>query len=462
MPTVGTLNIQVKGTADGPGGINGVLANVRSKLGSFAQTLGRGLAGGAAIGTGLFVAFERIADHIDDIAKQSARLGLTTEQFTRLGYAGKQTGVSVETMASGIGTLNRSLIKAAQGSDKQKDALKALGLSAHGLLALPMEERMSALAGGFANLTSGADKSAAAVALFGGSGDEMIGVLQGGSEAFNKLLVDAETFGAVISQDTAVRMERFQDALDNVKSALFSVAVEVADKLSPYLIVLAEDFANLAATSNNSAQGIGAAFQPVVTFFTGVGRIVSGVVGVVNALQAAFLGFLGLVAKAASMMPLLSAQTKELFATLADEDFRRAAERWEKATSRLSAAVFEGEFKFQDIMPKGMSDYLSNLHGRAEQVRIETSKAAQEIRRQRREQQVNPPELGFDKTKIKDSPAIAAVERGTTEAVSQIAEIVSKDRAIDWAKKQFDEQKKAVEQLRQLNKGKVVLAAAPL
>lgn len=460
MATVGTLNVQVTGSADGPQGLLTVLQRARAGINAFGAAIGKGLLAGGGIAAGLFAGFNRISQSITEIANESAALGLTTEQFTRLKFAAERAGLDMAAMSGAVSNLHRSLIQAGQGEDRAVKALGALNLNAQQLLQLPVEERFSMIAEALSKVGSSADRTDIAMNLFGKSAGDLVGLLAQGGEAFNATLAEADKFGAVLSQDTAVRMQMFQEALHNLAAPFKNIIALVADKMSPFMIALAENLASVAATANASGGGMLRAFRPVIAVLNFVGQVVGGLVGAFNLLQGGIAAIVGLAAKLASHLPGLSAATKQFFQEVATEESRVAKEKFETGARRLTEA-FKGEFKFSELLPEAANEFLK----RADAIKTDSARRAEEIRGERLRSQLAPSVLAVEdakEKKAKKRPAIEALERGSVEAQKKIASVLSQDQDLPIQKAQLAEQKKMVQALEKLPENARFLAFAPL
>lgn len=447
MPTVGVLNVAIKGTTKplekSIGRVTGLFRGLGGLIGRLGPLLGGLSAAGALAG------FERMTSSLDQLAKTSSALGLTTEQLSALRFAADRSGISAKSLEASVQRFSRRLAEATAGSGEARKALQLLGLDANQLIQLPMEDRLAKIASAMQSVQNGSDRIAVAFQLFGREGVNMTNLLAGGEDAFRGLLKEADRFGAVISQETAVKAERFQDAMTNLKAVSKALFVEVADRVSPVMIALAEQFAAWAATASKSGSGISRAMKPVKAVLKTIGNIVVGVVGAFNLLQAGIAKVVAVAAKLAAKLPGLSDATRAFFKTLAEEENRAAGELFQKGMQRVQDAL-QGSGEITDVLPQTVNDFLVTV----DKVAADARRTAERIRAERLEDQQTAGRLGeLSDTKAKRQPrdlAIAALERGSVEAVGKIAEIFGAERRRDIEDKQLRAQEKTAMEVAKL------------
>jgi phage-related protein len=94
---------------------------------------------------------------------------------------------------------------------------------------------MGEIADKFAAMPDGAEKTAMAVDLFGKAGTDMILMLNGGSQAINGLMLEAEKFGQVVTQEAGQSAAKFNENLDRLKGTFGTLAGVIATAALPHL-----------------------------------------------------------------------------------------------------------------------------------------------------------------------------------------------------------------------------------
>jgi hypothetical protein len=235
---------------------------------------------GSAVGAfGLLI--KNSIDVADEISKASQKIGIGTEELSRLRYAADLAGVSFEGLQGGIGILSRNMFNAASGGKEMAANFARLGIevkNADGSLR-SSSDVLGDLAERFSKMPDGAQKTAEAMLVLGRSGVQMIPLLNGGRDALTEAMEEADKFGIVIDEVTGQRAEAFNDSLAKLQGAVGNLATQVAADALPVLLDFTNwlinnsqtirDWANEAITSTaNLTRGIyelGAAMSDVKT-----------------------------------------------------------------------------------------------------------------------------------------------------------------------------------------------------
>ena len=208
----------------------------------------------------------------DEISKSAVKIGISTEELSRLRYAADLSGLSFEQLQKGLPILNRNMAGIGGESKKVAEAFARMGIetrNADGTLKSSTEV-LKAMADVFAQMPDGAEKSALAMAVLGKSGADMIPLLNGGAAELAKLTEEADRFGIVIDTETGRKAEEFNDNLDRLKGAFSAVGTRLAAELLPHLV----DFTNwLIKNQGEIVKSIG----DFGNFVSGVARMASSV-----------------------------------------------------------------------------------------------------------------------------------------------------------------------------------------
>ena len=204
-----------------------------SKLGGIAKS-----AGLAATGVGAAFAFmlKKTADGIDETGKLSRQLGMSVKALETFKHAAEIGGSSLDTLARASKQLSKNTLDfVVKGTGEAADSFKLLGLSASDLRPVMNDSvaLMSLIGDKFNEMPEGAVKTAAAYKLFGSRATEMINVLEGGSQAFNKFSEDAERFGLVLEEKQVKAVENANDELVRFGGVIRGIAKQMTAELFP-------------------------------------------------------------------------------------------------------------------------------------------------------------------------------------------------------------------------------------
>ncbi len=209
-------------------------------------------AAGVAIGT-ITLMVQRSRKIIDGNAKLADRLGGTVAGLQRQRHAAAEAGVSADRYNKALERLNIRLgALKTTGVSPASDALDVLGVALEELQGMPIEEKVKLLADAFEKLDSSIAKASAAQDLFGSNGQELVNLLQQGSEAIREAEAEAASLGLGLSRVDARKVEQMNDAWNRLKTAITAFSEEMTVALAPTLEVIFNLLAEMIAWVNNN------------------------------------------------------------------------------------------------------------------------------------------------------------------------------------------------------------------
>lgn len=241
----------------------------------------------------------------DSLAKTAARIGTTTDQLSKLQFAGELSGLSIEQTNMALQRFARRASEAANGTGEAQGALRELGLDARVLSRQPLSNAMIDLADAFSQVESGTDQLRLAFKLFDSEGAGMINMLNKGSEALVQMLSEAKMLGVVMSVQVSQNVERTADAFTKLQFLFRGVRDQIVGALAPALELLANNirlfFANLAASEGGIeswAKTVAASFLNGIAFvlegFTSatlaIQNFVNGLIDMINVVREDLMG----------------------------------------------------------------------------------------------------------------------------------------------------------------------------
>lgn len=247
--------------------------------------MGMGVAGpAAAIAVAVTAAQRAVREigegmqNVDRNAKLSDRLGVANEMMQRLGVAANASGADVETLAKAMLHMGREI-----GSGGK-----------------PLDKRLFDVADVIAQIKDPAQRSAAAVRIFGKSGDELHALLTVGSKGIKRSTDAIDRFGLAITRIEAARVEAANDAIGELSTVLGGLRNKIAVEVSPAiksfvdselksLLVLKNagagffgEFARAVGIKSTGSLdsviggGLSGAFNPIGTMFKGLEMLKGG------------------------------------------------------------------------------------------------------------------------------------------------------------------------------------------
>jgi hypothetical protein len=206
---------------------------------------GAAIAGSAIVG-GLTAIVKQSIDAGDSLNRLQMITGISAKSLTGIANEAELADVSMESLGKGLTKLNVSIAKAANGNADLAQKFKDLGINvrdANGNVK-PTDQVLKQLANRFADMPDGAQKAAAAVALFGKSGADLIPLLNDGAAAMEK-------FTYKVSDDFAARSDLFNDSVTTLGIKTKGFGLELTDALLPALQSVLNEFSNLFDTKND-------------------------------------------------------------------------------------------------------------------------------------------------------------------------------------------------------------------
>lgn len=184
------------------------------------------------------------AQSIDDVSKLSRKLGLTYAELAALSHAGNLAGVSMELIGKAAVKADVAFVRAAQGSTTAQEALAGLRLTVGGLQGMTAADRFLAISKAISNIPTPAERSAAAVKLFGKAGAELTPLFEEGAGAIQAAYLEAQKFGMALSNEQGVAVENMNDAWDRVRASIGGIVAQVTARLAPAVQGIADTFTN--------------------------------------------------------------------------------------------------------------------------------------------------------------------------------------------------------------------------
>jgi len=194
-----------------------------------------GTLGALVVGGGAISLFTRQLQRLDDVAKTASKLGVTTEELTRLQFAGEQTGVAITTTNMAIQRMTRRVAEAAKGTGEAKGALKELGLDAVALNKMGPAKAFAEIADAMQAVENQGDRVRLSMKLFDSEGVALVNTLAGGSDALKEYADTSDRLGNTATPAAAAAAERLTSAVNRMKVSIGGIAVTFADTFGPSL-----------------------------------------------------------------------------------------------------------------------------------------------------------------------------------------------------------------------------------
>lgn len=178
--------------------------------------------GTALIGVGFASFIKGSIDAADATSKNATKIGITTEEYTKLAYAAKLADVAEGELQAGLNKFAVTLEKASQGAKAQREALQRLGVTNF--------TDFNAALNQAADTIQKLGQSSKSIALlrdaFGRGGAGFANLFREGSAGLKQAGDEAERFGLVLSTKAGRAAEDFNDNLTRLQESFRGIGVQ--------------------------------------------------------------------------------------------------------------------------------------------------------------------------------------------------------------------------------------------
>jgi hypothetical protein len=210
----------------GGAGLSGGLANIGASVAGLVNPFTVGLAAVAAFGTGASAVASGLLDledRVETLGNTADKLGVSFEFIQTLEEAGNRSGVSIESVSSAFGKLQKTLAGADEESKAATEALGKLGISFTDLENLSPAEQIRLIGEQLQGIDDPAKRTAAAMQIFGKSGADLLPFFRQLTPAAD----DIQRFGAALNDVDRARIDSFGDGIDALGVAARALGQEV-------------------------------------------------------------------------------------------------------------------------------------------------------------------------------------------------------------------------------------------
>ena len=199
----------------------------------------------AAFGSMISSAIEYTGS-LKDMSTQTGASALALDQFRTIGATSE---TAIDSVTGAMGKLSKNMINGSADSKGAGVALQALGLDFNTIKAMKPEDQMLAIAGSLNQFSDGADKSAAAQALFGKEGAKLLPFLKdlgASAEEVTAKLTDQEK---ALRDTQAAMADAFGDNLTTIRHEADGWKRDLADGMTPALFTASQAFLDVSRES---------------------------------------------------------------------------------------------------------------------------------------------------------------------------------------------------------------------
>jgi hypothetical protein len=282
----------------GGAGLSGGLTNIGASVAGLVNPFTAGLAAVAAFGAGASAAASGLLDledRVEKLGNTADKLGVSFEFIQTLEEAGNRSGVSIESVSSAFGKLQKTLAGADEESRAATEALGRLGISFTDLENLSPEEQIRLVGEQLQDIEDPAKRTAAAMQIFGKSGADLLPFFANLGPAAD----DIERLGGSLTAIDRSRIDDFGAGID----ALGVASSRLGELLLLPFVGLGEGISQGAAEFLGGINAIvgpigdvlqpvlsslGTAFELVGVVIGGIGRVIGEIISPIGDLAQAF------------------------------------------------------------------------------------------------------------------------------------------------------------------------------
>ena len=355
MATVATMAVNViaqtggfdKGLDKASKKAKGFGSGIKGAMGAALGPAALAAAAIAAVGVALVKVNEAMA-RLDETGKKARSMGIATQKLMELQHAAQLAGLDANKFNTTMQKLQKGIGEALAGVGMAGPAFDRLGIDLESLATLPLDEQFHVVSEAIAGIQNPAERSAAAVQIFGRSGMDLIAMMEQGSDAIKAQGEDLKDLQGTMSESDIAAVEASNDAWTRVGSAMEGVWNQAAVFLAPIFEVIANVLAEVISWVANGIQW----FRNLGEEWTALIFMVNPLVGAIKWMSDAWGTEENVAQKAAKSREAELAAAQALFEEQAKaaEEAAKAREALEKKGVALAESLRTPMEKFNDTI----------------------------------------------------------------------------------------------------------------
>jgi hypothetical protein len=190
--------------------------------------------------TAPFRAIAEAAGRLDDAGRSAERLGLSIGMFQTLSAVADEVGVSVSSVSSILTKMQMTLVKAGEGAKPAVAAFQTLGLNLAALQGMSPAQQFQAIAAAIMAIDDPAQRTAAAVAVFGKNAAQAMAFIQAGAAgAVAEMEELHRVFGVDITEVQRQGINMMNDALGRLAIPVTGFINQLTSGIAPAITTAA-------------------------------------------------------------------------------------------------------------------------------------------------------------------------------------------------------------------------------
>lgn len=177
------------------------------------------------------------AQGADDIATLSKQLSISTESVQEFQYAADLIDVSVEDLSKGLSKTTKAIGEATSANQDYISVADGVNVSIkdqNGNL-LSSEEVFYSVIDAIGGMSSETEKNIAAQEIFGKSYQDLLPLIDGGSDALKQYSDQAKSMGLILDTDALNSLNGLQDSFDTFKATARAAGMAIISEVAPQI-----------------------------------------------------------------------------------------------------------------------------------------------------------------------------------------------------------------------------------
>lgn len=200
-----------------------------------------------AVGKKLYDEAADVASYGDAIDKNSQKMGISAKAYQEWDFVLQHSGSSIDAMSRGMMTLSKQ-------AESNSDAFEKLGITQKDLATLNKEDLFAKTIEGLQALGEGTERDTIAAELFGGSAKELGPLLNTSADEVSEMKRQVNELGGVMSDAAVKDAAKFQDSLQDMKTALDGIKRNLTSKFLPSFSGVFKNLAGILTSSGEDAE----------------------------------------------------------------------------------------------------------------------------------------------------------------------------------------------------------------
>lgn len=319
-------------------------------------TFGRGLKKAAVVGAGAVAAVGTaaiaagtalakgtgdVAAYGDNIDKMSQKMGISARAYQEWDAIMQHSGTSIDSMSRGMQTLQRNAVNSA-------DKFEKLGISQEQLASMSTEDLFSATITGLQNMGEGAERTALASELLGGSAKELGALLNTSAEDTQAMRDRVHELGGVMSDDAVKAAAAYQDSLQDMRTGFDSLKRNMLSEFLPTITSVMDGLTNLFTGDYDEgieriSEGVGQAIDKFSEMLPKIGNAIIQNLPVI--IQTGIQVVKGFISGMGQAMPQIISTAGQSISTLVQgfaQNFPRVVAEGMEVVSNIANGIVEG------------------------------------------------------------------------------------------------------------------------